>query len=221
MEADPVLGGFLRQFGPAPVRLGKYEGELFAVLTNAILAQQISVRAAESVQAKFVSAFVEPGESYPSPEALAQKTVEELRAVGFSRQKAGYVIGIAQAVLDGLPTIQALEGMSDEEVMETLLPLKGVGKWTVEMLLIFRLGRPDVFPIDDLAVRAGMRIVYGLPPEATRAEMTTIAEGWRPYRSFGSWYMWRAIGFRPEPIPDASLADATSESPVPSATDRP
>lgn len=194
ISADPRLGGFLHKFGPCPVRLGKYEGDLFEVLTNAVLAQQISVAAAASVQRKFVAAFGEDG-GYPTTKRIAALSPEELRAAGFSRQKAGYVIGLAQA---HLPHMSDLEAMSDEEVMERLLPLKGIGRWTIEMLLIFRLGRPDVFPVDDLGVRNGMKIVYDLPQNPTKAQMQELAVPWAPYRSYGAWYMWRAVGFRPD-----------------------
>ncbi len=194
IAADSILSDFLEKFGPCPVRLGKYEGDLFEVLTNAVLAQQISVAAAASVQRKFVAAFGEDG-GYPAPERIARLAVEELREAGFSRQKAGYVIGLAGA---DLPHMSDLEAMSDDEVIERLLPLKGIGRWTIEMLLIFRLGRPDVFPADDLGVRNGMKIVYGLQENPTKTQMHEIAASWAPYRSFGAWYMWRALGFRPE-----------------------
>ena len=202
MAADPILAGFLRSFGPCPVKLGKYEGDLFEVLTNAVLAQQISVAAAASVQRKFVATFGEDG-AYPTVARIAALTPEELREAGFSRQKAGYVIGLAQA---DLPAMTDLEAMSDEDVMAALLPLKGIGRWTIEMLLMFRLNRPDVFPADDLGVRNGMKIVYGLSENPTKAEMTARAEPWRPYRSYGAWYMWRAVGFRPEEEVAASVA---------------
>ncbi len=204
IAADPALARFLRRFGPCPVRLGKYEGDLFEVLTQAIFAQQISVAAAASVGRKFVAAFGEPHPSqaeeaapraFPTPERIAALTEDDLKSAGLSRQKAHYVWGLARAEL---PSMAELEAMSDAEVVARLLPLKGIGRWTIEMLLIFRLGRPDVFPADDLGVRNGMKIVYDLPANPGKAEMEALAEPWRPYRSYGAWYMWRAVGFRPE-----------------------
>lgn len=208
ISVDPILARFLDDFGPCPVRLGRYEGDLFEVLTNAVLSQQISVAAAKSVQAKFVAAFGEDG-AYPLPERIAALTPEDLRNAGFSRQKAGYVVGLAQA---DLPTIARLEEMSDEEIVEELIVLKGIGRWTIEMLLMFRLNRPDVFPADDLGVRNGMKLVYGLETNPTRAEMNERAKIWAPYRSFGAWYMWRALGFRPEEAEAKSAAPAITDA---------
>ena len=195
IAADPLLAGFLHSFGPCPVRLGKYEGELFQVLSEAIIAQQISVAAARSVSRKFVATF-SGDESFPTPSRIAAATEEELRSAGLSRQKAGYISGLARA---DLPAMAELASLSDVDVIERLLPLKGIGRWTIEMLLIFRLSRPDVFPADDLGVRNGMKIVYRLEVNPTKKEMETLAESWRPYRSYGAWYMWRALGFRPSP----------------------
>ncbi|RYG32088.1 DNA-3-methyladenine glycosylase 2 family protein [bacterium] len=214
ISVDPILARFLGEFGPCPVRLGRYEGDLFEVLTNAVLSQQISVAAAKSVQTKFVATYGDDG-VYPRPERIAGLTPEYLRSAGFSRQKAGYVVGLAQAEL---PHMSELEAMSDEDVIARLLPLKGIGRWTIEMLLMFRLGRPDVFPADDLGIRNGMKLVYGLEANPTKAEMHTLAAPWAPYRSFGAWYMWRALGFRPENDPENDPAKARSTSAVPSIT---
>jgi DNA-3-methyladenine glycosylase II len=130
-------------------------------------------------------------------ESILLRTHEELRLVGLSNRKAEYIVGIAQAWKDGLHALD-WGSMSDEEILEKLIALRGVGRWTAEMILIFSLLRPDVFPIDDIGVIRGMERVYNSRETLSKPQLNAIAEKWKPYRTLGSWYMWRAID--PEPI---------------------
>tara|TARA_B100000029_G_scaffold107270_1_gene98213 strand:- start:6044 stop:6673 length:630 start_codon:yes stop_codon:yes gene_type:complete len=167
-------------------------GDLFATLIKSIVGQQISTKAAATVWGRLYDLL-----GSVTDESVLARTHEELRSVGLSNRKAEYVTGIAQAWRDGLQT-KDWDSMSDEEVVESLIALRGVGRWTAEMILIFSLLRPDVFPIDDLGVVRGMEKVYNSGEPLSKAELKEIAEVWKPYRTLGSWYMWRAID--PEPV---------------------
>lgn len=167
-------------------------GDLFATLIKSIVGQQISTKAAATIWARLCELL-----GTVTDESILARTHEELRSVGLSNRKAEYVAGIAQAWSDELHT-KDWGSMSDEEVVESLIALRGVGRWTAEMILIFSLLRPDVFPIDDLGVVRGMEKVYNSSEPLSKPELNRIAEAWKPYRTLGSWYMWRAID--PEPI---------------------
>lgn len=167
-------------------------GDLFATLIKSIVGQQISTKAAATVWGRLCDLV-----GAVTDESILARTHDELRSVGLSNRKAEYVVGIAEAWQGGLHTLD-WGSMSDEEVVDSLIALRGVGRWTAEMILIFSLLRPDVFPIDDLGVVRGMERVYNSGEPLSKPEMVAIAEGWRPYRTLGSWYMWRAID--PEPV---------------------
>lgn len=167
-------------------------GDLFATLIKSIVGQQISTKAAATVWGRLYDLL-----GSVTDESVLARTHEELRSVGLSNRKAEYVTGIAEAWRDGLQT-KDWDSMSDEEVVDSLIALRGVGRWTAEMILIFSLLRPDVFPIDDLGVVRGMEKVYNSGEPLSKAELKEIAELWKPYRTLGSWYMWRAID--PEPV---------------------
>ena len=166
-------------------------GDLFATLVKSIVGQQISTKAAATVWGRLCDLL-----GPVTDEAILQRTHEELRSVGLSNRKAEYVVGIAQAWKDGLYALD-WESMSDEEILEKLITLRGVGRWTAEMILIFSLLRPDIFPIDDLGVVRGMERVYNSKEALSKPQLNAIAEKWRPYRTLGSWYMWRAIDPKP------------------------
>ena len=167
-------------------------GDLFATLIKSIVGQQISVIAASAVWSRLFDLVGEV-----NPESILAKTHEELRQVGLSNRKVEYIVGIAEAWTEGLGEID-WEQMSDEEVVQELVKLRGVGRWTVQMLLIFALLRQDVFPIDDIGLIRGMEKLYnsGNPLETT--ELYEISEKWMPYRTMGVWYIWRSID--PEPV---------------------
>ena len=138
-----------------------------------------------------------PDAGSPTPEALLPLSDEALRGVGLSRQKTGYMRDLARKVLEGSVKTERLSAMGDEEVVAELTKIKGIGRWTVEMILIFRLARPDILPVGDLGIVKAIQKAYGLrkPPDAMR--MQKIAERWRPYRSVASWYLWASLENKP------------------------
>ena len=167
-------------------------GDLFATLIKSIVGQQISVIAASAVWSRLFDLVGEV-----NPESILAKTHEELRQVGLSNRKVEYIVGIAEAWTEGLGEID-WEQMSDEEVVQELVKLRGVGRWTVQMLLIFALLRQDVFPIDDIGLIRGMEKLYNSGNPLETSELFEISEKWIPYRTMGVWYIWRSID--PEPV---------------------
>jgi len=157
-------------------------GDLFATLIKSIVGQQISVIAASAVWSRLFDLVGEV-----NPESILAKTHEELRQVGFSNRKVEYIVGIAEAWTEGLV-----------EVVQELVKLRGVGRWTVQMLLIFALLRQDVFPIDDIGLIRGMEKLYNSGKPLETSELNEISEKWIPYRTMGVWYIWRSID--PEPV---------------------
>lgn len=185
--ADPVLARLLREIGPVPMgpRRG---GSGFSYLVRAILAQQISVAAARSIGRRMRQRFGWP----LRPEHVLRSSDAELRALGLSRQKIGYLRDLSARTLDGLP-IDRLSRFSDERVIERLTVVKGIGRWTAEMYLMFRLGRADVLPLHDLGIRNAMRRAYGMRAAPRPERMRRIAERWRPYRSIACFYLWQSL----------------------------
>ncbi|MCY1441142.1 DNA-3-methyladenine glycosylase [compost metagenome] len=165
--------------------------EPYEALVRAIAYQQLHVRAAEAILGRLLALF--PEDAFPRPEQLLAVTPETLRACGFSASKMATIQGIAQARLDGLvPTREEALAMADEALIERLVALRGVGRWTVEMLLIYCLARSDILPVDDFGVREGYRRLKGLDKAPTPAQMRSLGGGWRPYRTVAAWYLWRA-----------------------------
>ena len=185
--ADPVMAHLLREIGPVPMRAHR-GGSAFAYLSRAILAQQISVAAARSIANRITGRFGWPWR----PEQMLLSSDPELRALGLSRQKAGYLRDLAAHTRDGLP-LGRLSRLSDERVIEALTVVKGIGRWTAEMYLMFRLGRGDVLPVDDLGIRSAMRRAYGMRGLPKKDRMRRIAEPWRPYRSIACFYLWKSL----------------------------
>src|SRR5262249_15666900 len=153
--------------------------------------QQISTKAAASIHARLLLAL---GRRGMRPAALLALSDEELRGAGLSASKARSLRDLAEKVASRAVPLGRLADMDDEEVIECLLPVGGIGRWTAQMFLIFSLGRPDVLPVDDLGLRAGVQQVYGLPALPERAALAELAEPWRPYRSVATWYFWRSRG---------------------------
>ena len=183
---------------PAPKIFNDYEGDLYISLLESIVSQQISTKAADAIFARVRALFPD---NYPHADALRLKTADELRSAGLSFQKIKYLQSVAEFALtesgDLPPLARArLDAMTDEEIVHYLVPIKGVGRWTVEMLLMFVLNRPDVFPIDDLVIRQRMILAYpertnDLTGKALYKVLHEIAEPWRPYRTTASRYLWR------------------------------
>ncbi len=165
-------------------------GDLYAELVESIIYQQLSIKAAATIHKRFLGLFPE---GYPVPEALVKLDTELLRGVGLSYQKANYVRNVAEFFMAENLIGYNWDEHEDEEILRRLTQIKGVGRWTVEMILMFTLKRPDVFPMDDLGVQNSMIKLYGLTEtgKALRQRMTAIAETWRPYRSWACVYLWR------------------------------
>jgi DNA-3-methyladenine glycosylase II len=156
-----------------------------------ILFQQLAGAAALAIQKRFFALY--GGDQPPTPQQLLETSDEDLRSAGLSRQKAGYMRDLAMHVADGRLNFDALPTLSDEEIAGRITAVKGLGEWSAHMFLMFHLGRPDVMPSGDLGVRNGMRIAYGLPETPTPAKAREIGLPWAPFRSVGSWYMWRVV----------------------------
>ena len=190
--ADPALAALIDRVGAydAPRRSDPY-----AALVRAILFQQLAGAAASAIQRRLFALYSDSDQP-PSPPQLLETTDEQFRSAGVSRQKTGYLRDLAAHVVDGRLNLQELPSLGDTEVIERVTAVKGLGEWSAHMFLMFHLGRPDVLPVGDLGVRHGMQITYGLPELPTPKEALSIGAPWAPYRSVGSWYMWRAA----EPI---------------------
>jgi DNA-3-methyladenine glycosylase II len=186
---DAVIAGLIERYGSYAPRRGN---DPYGAVVRAIMFQQLSGKAAATIMRRLFELHGD-AERVPAPELLLAMSDEEFRAVGVSRQKAGYLRDLALHMVDGRLDFDALEALPDEAVAQQLTAVKGVGEWTSHMFLMFQLGRPDVLPIGDLGVRNGMRVAYGLPAAPTRAEALQIGAAWAPYRSVGTWYMWRVV----------------------------
>lgn len=189
MDRDPMLGEFMGRAGP--LRHKPRRISCFASLVRAITCQQLSGRAAETIFGRFRGLFVNC--EFPTPEQVLAVDAETLRRVGLSRPKAAYIHDLAAHMLRGaLPELAETESLSDEEIVSRLTAVKGIGRWTVEMLLIFNLGRPDVLPVHDLSIRKGFQIVYKKRKLPEPLAIERHGERWRPYRTTASLYLWRA-----------------------------
>lgn len=165
-------------------------GDVYYTLLDSIVSQQLSVKVANTIFNRFLTLF-EGG--YPHAHQLLNKNVEELRAVGLSYQKANYLKNVAEFFIAENAENKDWEAMSDEEIIKFLTAIKGVGRWTVEMILMFTLLRPDVFPTDDLGIQQGMIRLYGLENDKLlKKRMIEIASQWQPFRTLASKYIWRA-----------------------------
>jgi DNA-3-methyladenine glycosylase II len=185
--ADPVMRAMIDTVGPYTLR---FERDRFGLLVRSIISQQISTGAARAIRTRL--------RQLAGPEGLTAANLvrfapDQLRAVGLSSRKAAYVSDLAQRVNNGSVDLRRIGRLSDASVVERLTQVKGIGVWTAQMFLIFALGRPDVFPHDDLGVRSAIRDRYGLPDLPDKRTALSIAEPWRPYASVASWYCWRTL----------------------------
>lgn len=187
-ERDPVLRGVIERVGPFEA---SYEPDLWWSLIDAISSQQLSVKAASSIVGRL--AVLGPGGGRPTPRELLALDEAALRAAGLSGAKVRYVRDLAERWSDGRLEAGRLPDLPDEAVVEHLTAVKGIGRWTAEMTLIFTLRRPDVLPVDDLGLRVAVQRAYGLAERPGRAELARIGEPWRPYRSVATLYLWRSL----------------------------
>jgi DNA-3-methyladenine glycosylase II len=195
LRRDAVLKRVIRQVGPCalkPARRQPYEA-----LVRAIAHQQVHGRAAEAILGRFMALCPEPG--FPTPESVLALTPEAMRGAGLSANKVLAIRDIAEkAALGVIPGRAAARRLSDDVLIERLVALRGVGRWTVEMLLIFTLGRADILPVDDFGVREGYRVAAGLPEQPKPKALAEIGEAWAPYRTTAAWYLWRAADLAKE-----------------------
>ena len=192
-RVDPVMAELIRRagtFAPKPERgVGPYEA-----LVQAVAHQQLTGKAARTILGRFYALY--GGDGCPEPARLIETTDEALRGCGFSRAKSVSLKDIAARTLDGkIPPRRALARMKDEAIIERLVEARGVGRWTVEMFLMFTLGRPDVLPVDDYGIRLGYRIAYGKRTLPKPKSLAKFGERWAPYRTTAAWYLWRAVDF--------------------------
>jgi DNA-3-methyladenine glycosylase II len=188
--ADPRLDALIDRIGPCGLAAAQESFELYGALAGAIVAQQLSTKAAATIWKRFVALY--PPHDSPPPERVMESSDELLRSVGLSRQKIGYLRDLSGR-LPSLPTLDTLHQLEDEAIISSLTQVKGIGRWTVQMLLIFRLGRPDVLPVDDLGIRAAVKQLYGLGELPGKKELEGLAAPWRPHASVACWYLWRSL----------------------------
>lgn len=190
-RADRRLARLIERAGPFSLQPQKVQSP-FQALLRAIIYQQLSGKAAATIFARVAAQF--PHRRGVQPADIVAASDESLRQAGLSRAKVLAVKDLAAKTLDGtVPAFARLRKMDDDEIVARLVSVRGVGRWTVEMLLIFRLGRPDVLPVADLGVRRGFMLTYAQRELPKPADLTRYAERWRPFRSVASWYMWRAV----------------------------
>ena len=189
-SADPALAKLMKRSGPFALKIRRLH-DPFQALARNIVFQQLHGKAAEAIHARVVALL---GGAKLRPEDVLAAKEEAMRGAGLSAAKLAALRDLAAKTLDGtVPTLARMRRMTDEEIVERLTQVRGIGRWTVEMLLMFRLGRPDVLPVGDFAVRKGFALAYGLAESPKPKELTEYGERWRPYRSVASWYMWRAV----------------------------
>lgn len=188
---DPELAKVIEEVGACSV-VSKTRMTPFVALMRSIVFQQLSGKAAGTIWGRVRDAC--PGKGLPRPDEVLSVDYDILRAAGLSNNKALAVHDLAEKVLSGVvPDRRRLNRMEDEAIIERLIEVRGIGRWTVEMMLMFHLGRPDVFPVGDLGVRKGITATYGLEEVPEGDELEVYGDRWRPYRSVGSWYMWRSL----------------------------
>jgi DNA-3-methyladenine glycosylase II len=184
-QRDPILRRIMKQIGPCQLRAQRH---YFWALAEAIVSQQLSVAAAATIFKRLRRLY--PHHRVPPPKDLLATPATRLRAVGLSRQKVVYLKGLAEAALDGRLPSRRLHALSDDEVVDILTRLHGIGRWTAEMFLIFVLMRLDVFPVDDLGLQKAIQRAYGLRRHPSATTMHRIARRWEPYRTVATWYLW-------------------------------
>ena len=186
---DPVMRRIIRECGPCTFSPEALQSP-FQSLVQAVAHQQLNGTAANTILRRFIKLF--PGKRFPRAEDLSDVSDESLRAAGFSQAKVAAIRDIAAKTLAGVvPTSRQIVRLADEEIITRLTEVRGVGRWTAEMLLIFQLGRPDVLPADDFGVRTGFRIAYRRREMPKVKELLAFGERWKPHRTTAAWYLWQ------------------------------
>jgi DNA-3-methyladenine glycosylase II len=194
---DAIMKSLVKSIGPCTLQSND---DHFAVLARSIIAQQISTKAALAISGRLLKAL---GRRGLRPKPLLDLDDQTLRAAGLSANKQKSLRDLAQKCHSKEVPLKDLPSMSDEDVIAALIPVRGIGRWTAEMFLMFSLGRRDVLPVADFGLRSGVKKQYGLADLATKAELEAIGESWRPFRSIATWYIWRSLGPVPQSEPKA------------------
>ena len=199
MRRDRVLRVAIKQIGPC-LMADRQRSDHLTALVGAIVSQQLSTKAAATIFGRFVALF--PGSRIPDAAAIAAQSDAALRGVGLSGQKVGYLRDLSARIADGRLRLDELEQLPDEEVIERLTAVKGFGRWTAEMFLMFRLHRPDVLPAGDLGIVNAIQRLYRLRTRPDAKRVLRMGDAWKPYRSVASWYLWQTL--RNEPLAKAA-----------------
>jgi DNA-3-methyladenine glycosylase II len=197
LRRDPVLASLIRRHGPCGLAAAQ-RADHFSALVRAITGQQLSTKAASTIYGRMVALMPD---AVPTVEGFACVSDEHLRAAGMSRQKTAYLRDLCEKISNRTLDLDALATLSDEDVIKALVTVKGIGRWSAEMFLIFRLHRPDVLPVGDLGIVTAVQRVYRLRKQPTPERLRKIGEAWRPYRSVASWYLWRSLDNEPVGTP--------------------
>ena len=189
-RSDKKLARLIKKVGPCTMKMRRRTP--FVALVSAVTYQQLNGTAAETILKRFIALY--PGKRFPTPEDVLATPDERMRAAGLSRAKTAAIKDIATKTLEGIvPASRVIIKLSNEEIIERLTSVRGVGPWTVEMLLMFTLGRLDVLPATDYGVRKGFAVTFGWKDLPTPKELLEYGERWRPHRSTAAWYLWRAL----------------------------
>lgn len=194
MRRDPVLGRAIKAIGPCLMAERQRKDHLSA-LAGSIVSQQLSTKAAATIFGRFVALF--PADAPLAASAIVALDDPTLRSVGLSGQKVRYMRDLCERIIDGRLDLSAIESLDDEAVIEMLTEVKGFGRWTAEMFLMFRLHRPDVLPVDDLGIVNAVQRLYKLRKRPDAKKLNALGEAWKPYRSVASWYLWQSLRIEP------------------------
>jgi len=189
-SSDPVMARLIAQVGRCGLHRSRRE-DPFTALVEAIVWQQLSTKAAGTIYKRLLALF--PDRPHPTPEAILACADQSMRAAGLSRAKAIYLRDLATKVADGTVALESIDALSDDAAIEVMTRVKGIGRWSAEMFLMFRLRRPDVLPVDDLGIVTAIQRLYGLRKRPKPDRIRKIAEPWRPYRTVACWYLWRSL----------------------------
>jgi DNA-3-methyladenine glycosylase II len=192
-RSDPILKALIGKVGPCTLQTNP---DRFGVLVRSIVSQQISGKAAHSISTRLHTSL---GRLGIHPKAIAKASEDTLRAAGLSGNKMRAVRDLSNKVLEGTVVLDMIHEREDEDVIDHLLPVYGIGRWTAEMFLIFALGRLDILPLADLGLRVGVQRQHGLEEVPAKERLIELAEAWRPYRTVATWYFWRSFG----PVPQS------------------
>ena len=196
LRCDKKLARVIKQVGSCPLK-PRRGTQPWQALVRSVAFQQLNGNAAQTIFNRFLALFSET--KFPTPQQIVRASDEKLRSAGLSRAKAAAIKDIASKTIAGVvPDRRAIVKLSDAEIIERLTTIRGVGPWTVEMLLMFTLGRPDVLPVTDYGVRSGFAVVHGLKELPAPKELLAYGERWRPYRTTAAWYLWRAADLAKE-----------------------